>query len=311
MTPTGAAPPERHPALSLLGCFAASRGAVFVANDRWYQELVKPTWKWCAMKSKYGETLVRAFQIFTQIDGTQAAAAFANYAFFSLFPLLILFVTVASFFVNREQAGTAVLGYLKDYVPITGELQASLFETLTSVIKARGQASLVAVLFLTWGALQFFTILISSTNRAWGFPSYNWWQLPLKSLAFLIGMAAAVLLGVVVPISTPLKTPALPLLVVFFSVSLLYRFAPRQRVPYRHIWPIALIATVALQTQNSLFMVYITSIVKLNVVYGAFGVVMALLLWIYFSGSILIFGACLCAVQNKEDKNQDKRMAAQ
>ncbi len=48
MTPTGAAPPERHPALPLLGwlvlCFAASLGAVFVANDRWYLGLVKPSW---------------------------------------------------------------------------------------------------------------------------------------------------------------------------------------------------------------------------------------------------------------------------
>jgi Ca2+-transporting ATPase len=33
------------------------------------------------------------------------------------------------------------------------------------------------------------------------------------------------------------------------------------------------------------------------VVYGAFGGVMALLLWIYLSGCLFIFGACLCAVQ--------------
>jgi Ca2+-transporting ATPase len=34
-----------------------------------------------------------------------------------------------------------------------------------------------------------------------------------------------------------------------------------------------------------------------NAVYGVFGGIMALLLWIYLSGSIFIFGACLCAVQ--------------
>ncbi len=221
-----------------------------------------------------------------------------------MFPLLILFVTIASVFVNPEQAGEAVLGYLKDYVPITGELQHSLFETLTGIVNARGQASLIATIFLVWGALQFFTILISSTNRAWGFPSYSWWQLPLKSLTFLVGMAASVLLAVVVPLSTPLKTPALALLAVFFSVSLLYKFAPHQRVRFTHIWPMSLITTATLQTLNSLFMIYITRIAKLNVVYGAFGVVMALLLWIYFSGSILILGACLCAAQDEERKNK-------
>ena len=35
----------------------------------------------------------------------------------------------------------------------------------------------------------------------------------------------------------------------------------------------------------------------LNAVYGAFGGIMALLLWFFLSGCILIFGACLCAGQ--------------
>ena len=35
----------------------------------------------------------------------------------------------------------------------------------------------------------------------------------------------------------------------------------------------------------------------LNAVYGAFGGMLALLLWIYLSGSVFIFGACLCAGQ--------------
>jgi Ca2+-transporting ATPase len=37
----------------------------------------------------------------------------------------------------------------------------------------------------------------------------------------------------------------------------------------------------------------------LNAVYGAFGSIMALLLWIYLSGCIFIFGACLCAAQSQ------------
>lgn len=36
---------------------------------------------------------------------------------------------------------------------------------------------------------------------------------------------------------------------------------------------------------------------SLNAVYGVFGGVMALLLWIYLSGCGFIFGACLCAAQ--------------
>lgn len=35
----------------------------------------------------------------------------------------------------------------------------------------------------------------------------------------------------------------------------------------------------------------------MNALYGAFGGIMALLLWIYLSGCVFIFGACLCAAQ--------------
>ena len=46
---------------------------------------------------------------------------------------------------------------------------------------------------------------------------------------------------------------------------------------------------------ESLFLIYLKDLATLNAVYGAFGGIMALLLWIYQSGCIFIFGACLCA----------------
>jgi hypothetical protein len=40
-----------------------------------------------------------------QIDGAQWAAAFAFHAFFSLFPMMVLLVTIASYFVDGDRAG--------------------------------------------------------------------------------------------------------------------------------------------------------------------------------------------------------------
>jgi Ca2+-transporting ATPase len=89
-------------------------------------------------------------------------------------------------------------------------------------------------------------ILISSTNRAWGVKSYNWWRRPLKSLVLLAIMVSAVLLGVAVPVLAKMAKDWLfpmndfsswvyslvsffiPLLVVFLSLSLFYRLAPRR-----------------------------------------------------------------------------------
>ena len=59
----------------------------------------------------------------------------------------------------------------------------------------------------------------------------------------------------------------------------------------------ALCGTILLQAAESLFVVYLKNFATLNAVYGTFGGIMALLLWIYISGCIVIFGACLCAGQ--------------
>jgi Ca2+-transporting ATPase len=87
----------------------------------------------------------------------------------------------------------------------------------------------------------------------------------------------------------------IPVLVVFLSLSLFYRLAPRRSTRLAEVWIAALCATTLLQVAGLLFVIYLTHFATLNAVYGAFGGIMALLLWIYLSGCILIFGACLCA----------------
>jgi Ca2+-transporting ATPase len=252
---------------------------------------------------------------FLRIDGREWAGAFAFNAFFSLFPLMVLLVTAASFFVDRDRAGVAVISFMESYVPITGEMQHYVFDAVTGVVQAREQAGSAAFLALVWVALQCFSTLISATNRAWGVEAYSWWRLPLKSLVLLGITAAAVLLGMAVPAMAKmvkdllfpvndfrawvyvLEGFALPLVVVFLGLSLFYRFAPRKPTQFAQVWFPALCATALLKVTESLFVLYLKDFATFNAVYGTFGGIMALLLWIYFSGCIFIFGACLCAAQ--------------
>jgi YihY family inner membrane protein len=256
-----------------------------------------------------------AVKKFLAMDGVQWAGAFAFNAFFSLFPLIVLLVTIASSLVDWDQAGKEVIAYIESYVPISGDMQRYIFDTIAGVIKAREQAGVVAFLILVWTALQCFTTLICATNLAWGTAGYNWWRLPLKSLGLLGITAGAVLLGMAVPVLMrmaegwlypgyelrswvyDLGSFFIPLLVVFFGLSLFYRLAPRRSTRFAEVWVAALCATVLLRAGESLFVIYLKDFATLNAVYGAFGGFMALLLWIYLSGCIFIFGACLCASQ--------------
>jgi len=257
--------------------------------------------------------LCLAVKKFSRIDGAHWAGAFAFNVFCSLFPLMVLFVTIASTFVDRDKAGKEAIAYMESYVPISGEMQRRICDTIAGVIKARQQAGAVAFLILVWAARQSFTTLICATNRAWGTADHNWWRLPLKSLVLLGITAGAVLLGMAVPVLMRMANGWLfpvhdsrswvyglgsfliPSLVVFFSLSLFYRLAPRRPTRFAEVWAAALCATVLLRAGESLFVIYLKEFATSNAVYGAFGGIMALLLWIYLSGCVFIFGACLCA----------------
>jgi YihY family inner membrane protein len=261
--------------------------------------------------------LFLAVKKFLRIDGAQWGGAFAFHVFFSLFPLMILLVTVASFFVDRDRAGQEVIAYMESYVPISGAMQHHIFDTIAGVIKARRHAGGIALFILIWGALRCFATLISATNRAWDTPLHNWWRMPLKSLVLLCITAGAVLLGMAVS-ALPnmvkawlftlggfhswvytLGSFAIPLVVVFLGLSLFYRLAPPLPTRFAEVWAAALCTTILLQTTESLFVIYLKNFATLNAVYGAFGGTMALLLWIYLSGCIIIFGACLCAARTE------------
>jgi YihY family inner membrane protein len=137
--------------------------------------------------------------------------------------------------------------------------------------------------------------------------------MPLKSLILLCTTAGAVLVGMSVPaliriskgwlFTSPyfrswaygVESLLIPLSAVFFGLSLFYMLAPRRPTRFRDVWIIALCATVLLRAGESLFIIYLKDFARLNAVYGTFGGIMALLLWIYVSGCVFIFGACLCA----------------
>lgn len=266
-----------------------------------------------------------AFKKFLRIDGTEWAGGFAYNAFFSLFPLMVLLVTVASAFFDREQAGVQVIAYVEAYVPIEGDMQNYIFDTVEGVIEARGQAGVLAFFILIWVAHKCFTTLISATNRAWGAEAYSWWRLPLKSLILLGIMVLAVLLSIATPTLVKMARELLfpvndfqswvytlggffiPWLVVFCGLSVFYKLAPRRRTRFSEVWANALSATVLLFLAQSLFAIYLENFAELNAVYGTFGGIMALLLWIYLSGCIFIFGACLCAAQAEQRIKRDRR----
>ena len=272
--------------------------------------------------SKRGSQPVIYFRIlaltahkFISIEGPQRSAAFAYYAFLSLFPLVVLFVTIGSFFVSRELAAHRVLNYFENFAPIEPEIKRQVFETIVRVVKARAKLGTAASVVLIWGSLHFFKALIRAANQAWNAPLHNWWRIPLKSLLLLLVMGSTLLVGITVSVLSKVARHALPMkdeitasvfgaglsfastAILFYGLTLFYKLAPRRPTRFAEVWIAGAAAAVLLRLLEVVFVFYVGNFSQLNAIYGTFGGIIALLLWIYLSGCIVVLGACLSAAQ--------------
>lgn len=269
--------------------------------------------------------LILTTRKFVAVEGPQRAAAFAYYAFFSLFPLVVLFVTLGSFFASPEIAARRVLGFFESFAPVETGMQHQVFETIVRVVKMRARFGIVASAVLIWGSLHFFKALIRATNLAWGAPMHNWWRAPLKSLLLLIVMGSTLAVGIAVSVFSRAIRHALPIsdnmaaglyaaglsiasiLILFYGLTLFYKLTPRRVTTFSEVWIGGLAAAILLRLLGTVFVYYLSNFSQLNALYGTFGGIMALLLWIYFSGCIVVLGACLSAAQAELHPRAGKR----
>lgn len=263
----------------------------------------------------FAQNLGRAIKRCGLIDGEQCAASFAYYAFFSLFPLILLCVAMATLFVqDRELTAAQILVQVDQYLPLQESDRVLILHTVQGVLEHGLGASVLGFLVLTWSSLRFCQALVIGVNRAWELKDYNWWKLPLKNLLMIGIVISAIALGLVTPFAFDrlaelfgwgnvvghLFAGILPTLVLFYSLLLFYILAPRRNVRFTAAWPAALLGTIALELAQYLFGIYLTRIANFNAVYGTFGSIMALLFWIYTSGVIVIFCGCFAATSRSE-----------
>ena len=262
----------------------------------------------------------RMLKRYCEINGDECAASFAYYAFFSLFPLILLLVAVGTLFVpDRYQAARRIVQEVEQYIPLQSKDRSLLFAMVDDAIRNGWRAGIFGLLALLWGALRFFQALVIGINRAWGGKSYNWWKLPLKNLLMIGILASALLLGLATPLiidrlrtvhyldinaAVGLLSNLLPVSILFYGLAMLYTFAPRRPIRFKRVWLAALLGTVFLQFGTNLFNQYLATFTNFNALYGALATVMGLLLWIYYTGVVLLLGGCISATTSPPDASQ-------
>jgi len=268
-------------------------------------------------------TCWRAVVKYHETDGEQRAASFAYYAFFSLIPLLVLLITIGSHFLgNQEQSTNEVFRILSQYIDLDGGSADQVRTTVNSFMRSRLGSGIISFLIVFWCAMRLFQALVHGVNKAWGTKELSWWLVPLKNLILTAVLASALLIGIIAPavingvehylfqhqrdwpfVQTVGQTVfwllrfLIPPLLLFYGLALFYWSAPRRKTMFSEVWLEAIWVTFALGGLQKLFILYAGKAAKFNVVYGTFGSVVALLMWIYFTGAVIILGGCFCAAR--------------
>lgn len=247
-------------------------------------------------------------------DGcARTGAALAYYSLFSLFPLLLLFVSVLGYLLAfgvpiLVDARTYVLDSAGNTFPQAREL---LERSIDSALKARGATGLVGLLTLLWSASNVFTQLYQALNQIWGScpaPTIRAAvRTKLTAIAVVLGIGFLLMLSMVFNAALgvalryaealpawhqvwqslgPLSSAGMATLIF----GLLYHYLPNTEVRWRHVWPGALLAGAAWELLRQAFTIYATR-TNYAAVYGAVGSTIALLSWIYLSAQVLLFGA--------------------
>lgn len=252
-----------------------------------------------------------AFLTFSNAKGTEAAASLAYYTVFSIFPLLIVIVSIGSYIMDPALIELKVAQLLPNLFPVA---QDYIMDNLEALIKVRGSVSLISIAGLIWSASAVFSTLVRNVNSAWPAAArHSYISTHLTSLGIVAILAILLIvssfsvtlknlilsLGVTVNFdmigaffSSPFYTVIVPFLTRFILFFALYYLVPQIHVKKKS----ALIGSIFIATiwqfvSFGLNAYLSTKLTQYQVIYGSMAKIIVLFAWIYFTGYLILFGA--------------------
>jgi YihY family inner membrane protein len=225
------------------------------------------------------------------------AALLAYYAFLSLLPLLLIFVTILGFVLRDNAALRARLlqSALVEFPVIGDQLRLGGLQGNWWVLA-------VAIAISAWGALGVARAAQNAFNTVWNVPySRRPGFLPglLRAIGLLLSLGFAILvtgflsgLGGAGPVSTPLRIGALvgSALINIAMFALAFRLATAREVATRDLVPGAVVSALLWQLLLAFGSLLIVHQVRhAQSLYGAFGVVLGLLGWLHLQAQITLY----------------------
>lgn len=257
--------------------------------------------------------LIRAYGRFTADAGNRQAAAVTFFGFLSFFPILALATAILSYALGDDAVGT-VVEQVNSYAPGLAE-QLQLREILSDNAAA-GATGLLGLVGLLYSGLGWVDALREAIRAIWhhNVKEGNFLVKKAKDVLVLAGLGATIVLSVGVSAATgaftgfalgligvdetnlvavaTAKVVGVALGLLTSTALFLYLFwrLPKVQAPFRRVVKGALLAGVLFEVLKRVGALYIERTTE-NPLYGAFAVIVGLLVWINVVSRMLL----LCA----------------
>lgn len=299
--------------------------AVATSTTAAAQETAKETGSAVRRRAPWLDHLVRAGLRYTDRNGDYLAAGITYFSFLSLFPVLLLALSVAGFVLNRDPALQHRLNtFIAEQIP--GQLGASVVTALDGAIASRGAVGVVGLLGLAYAGTGWIGNLRTAFRLTWSGDrsrAGNLIRHRLEDLLVLAGLGVISLASLLLtagtsaatgwlqqslglPDSTPVAvaTTAIGIAVGITGDTLVFGWLfvrlPRVAARPREVLRGALFGAVGFELLKQLGAIY-AQLLSRSAVAGVFGSAIGLLVWLNLVARFLIFAVAWTATGRESD----------
>jgi membrane protein len=260
--------------------------------------------------------LQRISDAYNRHFGMLMAAAVSFYALLSAVPLLTVGVAVLGWIVGgSQQALLQAKAVIQEYLPASGDV---VYETLSEIKRDSGWLGIAGLVGLLVSGSAIFTNLEIAFNNIWGVRVMrNWWKQRLVALGTTVliiclmfsSIALTSLMTYIQNVNLPglgMRAGEVPyvwsvagnlaslaLSILMFTV--IYKIIPNKPILWREAFLGGAFAGIAWELAKYVFALYLSRFSNYNKVYGSLGSLVIIVVWTFYSMTILFIGAEIAA----------------
>ncbi|MBR5228720.1 MAG: YihY/virulence factor BrkB family protein [Firmicutes bacterium] len=272
------------------------------------------------MKSKMART---SFIVLNRLKDPYYQGAAAELGFYLLFSIVPIITLLFHFLSVTDTTVELVRSISQEFAK--NELVSTVLEAIGDM---NGGISIAFLIPALWAASKFEFSLMRMADYTYGFGDRNavrFIKNRLRAIVTIAGLIIAICLGLIVlvygdmlfhllnvfldqylglalhidQILKVLKWPlAMLIYVVFIAIN--YSILPMERIPFKKTIPGSIFAASGFIIVSVGYYAYFYNFSKFNMIYGSFAAVVALLLWFYLIGFIMVVGMLINAAWYEE-----------